>query len=80
MESRKGLANDRRATNWATESQLTIVLDIKDHKVTEISPHFSFLRISDVQHKNGKIDFSNNLIVEMKKKMTFQGVSKYKQL
>ena len=39
------------------------------------STHFSCM-----VKKNGKIDFSNNPIVEIKKKMTFQGVFMYKQL
>ena len=76
----KGRKDDRRAATCATKTQATIVLGIKVHKVMEISPHFSFLPISVVQHKNGKIDFSNNPIVEIKKKMTFQGVFMYKQL
>ena len=60
------------------ETQATIVLGIKVNNLMEISPHFSFLRISVVWYKNDKIDFSNNPIIDMKKKMTFQGVFMYK--
>ena len=53
------------------------MLGIKVHKIVEISPHFSFLRTSIVCMKMVKIDFDNNSIVEMKKKMTIQGVFMY---
>ena len=53
------------------ETQATIVLGIKVDKILEFSPPFSFLRISVLWYKNGKIDFSNNPIIEIKKKMTF---------
>ena len=53
------------------------MLGIRVHKIVEISPHFSFLRTSIVCMKMVKIDFNNNSIVEMKKKMTIQGVFMY---
>ena len=60
------------------DSQATIVLCIKVNKVMEISPPYSFPHISVLWHKNGKIDFSNNPIIEIKKKLTFQDVFMYK--
>ena len=53
------------------------MLGIKVDKTVEISTHFSFLHTSIVYIKMVKIDFNNNQIVEMKKKMTFQGVFMY---
>ena len=67
----------RRFAIAATETLARNLLGIKVNKIVEFSPHFSFLRISVVCIKMEKIDFSNNQIVEIKKKMTFQGVFMY---
>ena len=74
MESRK---HDRRATSCSTEPLTKMFLGNKVHMIVEISSHFTFLHISIVCIKMVKIDFFNNQIVEIKKKMTFQVVFMY---
>ena len=56
------------------------MLGIKVHNIMEFHLTLLFYAFQLYGKKNGKIDFSNNPIVEIKKKMTFQGVFMYKQL
>ena len=69
--------HDRRATSCSTEPLAKMLLGNKVHKIVEISSHCTFLHISIVCIKMIKIDFFNNQIVEIKKKMTFQVVFMY---
>ena len=71
---------DRRVATCATETQATTMLGIKVHNIMEFHLTLLFYAFQLYGKKNGKIDFSNNPIVETKKKMTFQGVFMYKQL
>ena len=64
----------KRAADCATRTQASIVLENKVHKVMEFLPCFDFTRISIYGMKSVKINFSNNSIIEIKKKLTFHGV------
>ena len=49
-------------------------LDNKVCKVMEFSPYFEFQAFQSFHIKLVKIDFSNNSIIQTKKKFIFQGV------
>ena len=70
--------HDRRATKCATETLATIVLGIKVQTLWRFHLTLVFYVFQLYGVKVVKIDFSNNQIGEIKKKMTFQGVFMYK--
>ena len=53
--------------HYSTATYVSKALNSKVHKVMEFSPYFNY-------HALVKIDFSNNSIIEIKKKMAFHGV------
>ena len=74
----KGRKDDRRAATYATETLTTIVLGIKVHDIMEFQLTLVFYAFQLHGIKKVKIDFSNNQIGEIEKKMTFQDVFMYK--
>ena len=70
--------DDRRAATWATETLAIIVLGIKVHNIMEFQLTLVFYAFQLYGIKKVKIDFSNNQIGEIEKKMTFQDVFMYK--